>query len=332
MLGFAPLSSVPIGTLPIKGSVFEAEGFQSTQYGTPTAIWDQFGYPEGFIATQYGAPQARQTQYADGFLATQYGTPEGSFLYRAAGFQSTQYGEPRLFPYHQAPWPVSTQVGTPTGKQVWYAASLGIITKYGIPTTPTHQVCVADGFQPVQYGTPVSWRYTPGGLDIICRAQGFRPTKYGTPVASWSQSGESTGFSSTAVGTPRAIMTLHVPSIGPVAQYGTPQARQTQRAQWFKATTIGTPQSRRTQYANSLAPKTRFGTPTVIRSNWYEVRGFKATKFGYPTATQRNAYHVGEWQVSTLFWSPTATQTYPAMSIPPVTRFGRMQLRRNTQC
>lgn len=316
----------------IDGSTYNAEGFQSTQYGAPTAIWDQFGYPEGFIATQYGTPQARQTQYADGFQSTQYGTPDGSFLYRAAGFQSTQYGEPRLFPYHQAPWPVSTQVGTPTGKQVWHAASLGTIAKYGIPTTPTHQVCVAEGFIRTQYGTPVSWRYAPGGRDIICRAQGFRLTQYGTPVASWSQSGEATGFSSTAVGTPRAIMTFHVPSIGPVAQYGTPQARQTQRAQGFKAAAIGTPQSRRTQYAADSAPRTRYGTHSTIRGNWYVAYGFRATKYGTPRAWQRFNYHVGEWTPATQVGTPSSRRTYPATSIPPITRYGTPLLKRTTQC
>lgn len=260
----------------LTGSVYPVQGFLATKFGTPTAIWDQFGYPEGFFATKFG---------------------------------------------------------TPSAKQVWRVKSMGIITRFGTPTTPHDVVGDVESMGIVtRFGIPFAWQYNQANTNVICPVRGFKATKFGTPVAKWDQSGAAEGFCSTRFGTPRAIVTVHVPSIGPVAQFGMPQARQTQRAQGFKATVFGTPQSRRTQYVNSLVPKTRFGTPTATRSNWYEVRGFMATKFGYPMATQRNAYHVGEWPVSTMFGTPKATQTYPVMSIPPVTRFGRPQLRRNTQC
>lgn len=352
MLGFAPLSSVPIGALPATaGATCRTEGHLATQYGNHTAIWDQFGYPSSVQATQYGTPQSRRTQYADGFLAAQYGEPAGKILYRTAGFSSTVIGEPHLFPYHQAPWAISTQfgaprlfpfhvapwptpsqVGTPEGRQAWFAEQLGIITRYGTPTTPTHQTGEAQGISQTNYGAPLAWRRAPGGQDVICRAQDFLATKYGTPAASQEQAGAATGFTVAQYGTPRAITTLRAQSLGAVTQFGSVMARQKQRATGFKAAAVGLPHSRRIQHAGGVATRVRYGTHNTIRSNWYVAYGFRTAKYGAPRAWQRFNYRVGEWPVSTQYGSPSTERTYPAAPIPPIARYGRPLLRRNAQC
>ena len=181
MLGFAALSEVALGGLPDEGTSYDVTGFCSTQFGTPTAKWTQFGTPTGFCSTAFGTPTHRRSQPATGFLATQFGTPTGYKLQRAAGFCSTAIGTPRLFPFHVAPGIHETQFGTPVGRQYWRASPLGPVARFGTPTTRFNQTQSVSGFRTTQFGTPFSIRHAPPFQARICLARGFIDTAFGIP-------------------------------------------------------------------------------------------------------------------------------------------------------
>ena len=335
MLGFAPLSATPLSALPIVGSTYGAESLGViTGFGAPVAIWDQFGDASGFAPTQFGTPTNRRTQPAEGFSSTQLGTPAGYKLQRAQGFAPVLFGTPYLHPSHVAPWPVSTQFGTPAAQQYWKVPSLGAVSKFGTPTTPTNRTGEVSGFAPVRFGKPLAIRHRPPNTDIICRVEGegFNPVRFGTPSARWSQSGQATSIAPTVqFGAPRAFTTHHVEGMAPSVQFGAPSTRTTHRASWFRPVAFGLAGAILTQRAAGLAPKARFGTPKTIRSNWYEVRGFCPVRFGTPRGFQRNNFWADGFKPP-QFGTPAAIQTHRVTSIPPVARLGKPMLKRTTQC
>ena len=77
MLGFAPLSSTPIGALPSVGT-YEASGFTSGAFGTPFAVFRQIGVATGFTSGSFGTPTNTLRQQAAGFTTGQFGTPFGT--------------------------------------------------------------------------------------------------------------------------------------------------------------------------------------------------------------------------------------------------------------
>lgn len=332
MLGFAPLSATPLSALPVTGSTFSVESLGVvSKFGTPVAIWDQFGEAAGFSATLFGTPTNRLTQPVAGFSSVQFGTPAGYKLQRATGFCSTAIGTPRLFPFHVAPGIHETQFGTPVGRQYWRASPLGPVARFGTPTTRFNQTQNVSGFRTTQFGTPFSIRHAPPFQARICLARGFIDTAFGIPSVRWPQTGNATGFLATHLGTPRAVSVCHASSLGPVAAFGTPVARQIQRAAGFVATAFGISHAILTQRIIGAAPSTRFGAPEAVRSNWYVALGFLAAKVGTPHGIQRNNY----WATGfcpTHIGTPACRQVHRIAAIPPITRFGNPTLKRNTQC
>lgn len=303
-----------------------------SQFGTPNGAWDQFCDVSGFAPVQFGTPTHRRTQPVEGFAPVQFGTPAGHKLQRVEGFFPVQFGTPRLHPSHIAPWPVSTQFGTPTARQFWKVPTLGVITKFGTPTTPTNRTGEVSGFAPVRFGKPLAIRHSPPGTNIICRVEGFSLSLFGTPSARWGQTGAVSAIAPTVqFGTPRAILTGHVDSIAPTVQFGTPTVRTKHQVSGFRPVAFGLARAILTQRVTGMEPAVRFGTPKAIRSNWYEVRGFMPVRFGTPRGYQRNNHHVAGF-MSAQFGTPAAYQTHRVISIPPITRFGKPMLKRTTQC
>ena len=333
MLGFAPLSAVPISALPVAGSTFNVDSLGViSNFGTPFAIWDQFVDVSGFAPTQFGTPTVKLTQPVTGFSTTQFGTPAGYKLQRAQGFLATQFGTPYLHPSHVAPWPVSTAFGSPSGRQCWKIQSMGQVAKFGTPTTPTDRTGVVSGFAPVVFGTPVAVRHRPANTAIICSASGFAPVRFGVPAGHWSQVGAVQAIAPTVqFGTPKATMAQRVTGMAPAVQFGTPFVRTTQRASGFNPVAFGLARAILTQRVIGADPKVKFGTPKAVRSDWYEVRGFCPARFGTPAAFQRNNYRVQGFAPA-QFGTPSAYQTHRVTSIPPIARFGKPLLRRTTQC
>ena len=331
------------------GNTFQASGFSPTQFGTPVSISDQFCDASGFIPTKFGAPTHGRTQQAGGLSTTQFGTPTGYKLQRAQGFCTTQFGTPYLHPSHVALWPVSTRFGSPAGRQFWRIPSMGQITRFGTPTTPTNRTCDATGFNRTQLGKPLAWRVLPPNTNQSCRAYGFKTTQIGSPVAHWSRSEVADGFIGTQLGTPRAFTTHHTSGFAgtqfgstmlrpthhasgfSAAQLGSPTLMTTHHAPGTRGTMIGVALAIMTQRASGLAPRTRFGIADTIRSDWYTAYGFLAAKFGYPTGYERNNHHASGFN-PTEFGDPSMRQTHRVTHIAPTSRFGRPLLRRITQC
>lgn len=309
MLAFAPLSATPLSALPIAGSTYAVESLGVvSKFGTPTAIWDQFCDVSGFSPVQFGTQTHRRTQPVSGFAPVQFGTPAGYKLQRVQGFAPVQFGTQLLYPMHVAPWPVSTQFGTPSARQYWNVPSLGVITKFGTPTTPTNRTCNVSGFAPVQFGTPVVVRHRPPNMSIICMAEGFKPVHFGTPAAHWDKSGQVQAIAPTVqFGAPRAITAHHVDGLAPIMRFGTPTIRMTLKVSGLKSTSFGSAKAILTQHGTgsapiihvglakaitthhvgSVAPTTNLGAP--MARTLHRVSGFKSVAFGWPGAvlTQR---------------------------------------------
>ncbi len=333
MLGFAPLSATPLSALPIVGSTYAAESLGVvSKFGSHVGIWDQVGDVSGFAPVQFGVPTNRRAQPATGFAPTQFGEPAGYKLQRASGFAPVQFGVPYLHPSHVAPWPISTLFGTPAAQQYWRAPSLGSVSKFGTPTTPTDRTGNASGFAPVQFGNPVAIRHWPPNTDILCLARGFKPALFGKPAAQWDQAAQAQAVAPTVrFGAPRTFTTHHAEGTAPSVQFGAPATRTTHRASGFRPAVFGLARAILTQRATGLAPKARFGTPKTIRSNWYEVRGFCPFRSGTPRGYQRNNRRADGFS-PVQFGAPAAYQTHRVTSIPPITRFGKPMLKRTTQC
>ena len=333
MLGFAPLSATPLSALPIAGSTFAVDSLGVvSKFGTPLAIWDQFGDVSGFASAQFGTPTNRRTQPATGFAPVQFGTPAGYKLQRAQGFAPAQFGVPYLHPSHVAPWPISTQFGTLSAQQYWRGPSLGAISKFGTPTTPTNRSGNASGFAPVQFGAPLAVRHRPPNTNIICLARGFEPALFGNPVARWDQAAQVQAIApDVQFGAPWSFTTHHAEGMAPAVQFGAPATRTTHRVSGFKPVAFGMAGAILTQHATGTAPKARFGAPKTVRSNWYEARGFCPFRAGTPHGYQRNNHHVDGF-IPIQFGTPAAFHTHRCTSIPPIARLGRPLLKRITQC
>jgi len=333
MLGFATLSATPLSALPAAEAISNAESLGViTRFGSHTGIWNQFGNASGFSTVQVGSPTHRRTQPAEGFTSTQFGTPTGYKTQRASGFAPVQFGVPYLHPSHVAPWPISTQFGTPAAQQYWKVPSLGAVSKFGTPTTPTDRTGNASGFAPVQFGNPVAIRHWPPNTDILCLARGFKLALFGKPVAQWDQAAQAQAIAPTVqFCAPRAFTTHHAESLAPSVQLGAPSTRTTHRVSGFKPVAFGLAGAILTQHATGLAPKARFGTPKTIRSNWYEVRGFCPFRSGTPRGYQRNNRRADGFS-PVQFGTPAAFHTHRCTSIPPIARLGRPLLKRITQC
>ncbi len=333
MLGFAPLSSVALGSLPVPTTtVFPVAGFANTQFGTPFAVFDQLGDVTGISSTVFGVPTNKRTQPVTGFSSTAFGTPEGFKTQRVSGFHNTAFGSPFLYPMHVAPWHPASSFGTPSARQYWRVQSMGAVAKFGTPTTPTNRTGEVSGFAPARFGKPLAIRHRPPGTNIICRVEGFSPSLFGIPSARWGQTGAVSAIAPTVqFGTPRGITTHRASGMAPTVQFGTPTARTKHLVSGFRPVAFGLAGAILTQRVAGMAPAVRFGTPKAIRSNWYEVRGFMPVRFGTPRGYQRNNYHV-EGFMPAQFGTPAAYQTHRVTSIPPIARFGKPMLKRTTQC
>ena len=316
----------------VQGSTYNVVTFGVvTNFGTPAACWDQFSDATGFMPTQFGTPTALLSQPVTGFSTTQFGTPAGYKLQRAQGFAPAQFGSPYLHPPHVAPWPISTQFGTPAAQQYWEVPSLGAVSEFGTPTTPTNRTATASGLAPVRLGRPMATQRTTSGLGIICRPVGFTTAAPGAPVARWAQYGTALPTAPDVhFGAPGSSTVHHTDSIPP-ARLGEPTSRRTQRATGFGLAVLGVPAATLTQHATGTAPKARFGAPKTVRSNWYEVRGFCPFRAGTPRGYQRNNHWASGFGGVQL-GSPSAREARRVSSTPPACRLGVPLLRRNTQC
>lgn len=322
-----------------------ATGFLATQFGSPTSAYWQIQTATGIVHTNFGTPSNGRTQASTGATpSTTFGTPKSARAGTASGFQSfnsgtatskidwqvTQFGTPRLFPFHVAPGYVITQFGTPYATSIKRVTSLGIVTNFGTPTSPTNRTFIAKGASTTQFGYPWGIFYQPPNLTQTQQAYGWTQTQFGTPHAAPEQFGTATGFMSGAFGTPTARRGQQATGFTSTV-FGTPKLSMAAHHAGFKVTQFGTPRARRTQHATSIQSTLRWGTPLAVRSNTYLATGTCSTRFGHPTCFSRFNKHATGFS-STTFGTPTMRQTHLVTMIPPGTVFGAPLLKRVLQC
>ena len=349
MLGFAPLSSVPLSSLP--GTTGQAAtGFVSGSFGTPLAAYARTqsatgispttqipsprglkGLPvTGFCSTAFGAGTGTKQQRPTGFLAGVLGTPR-IFPFNTVGFRSTQFGAGRLFPYHVAPGVHSTQFGSINGWQHWDEVWNPPATKFGTPTTPTNRTAQADGFLATRYGQPSKVAHKPAGESWVCMASGILFAQMGSPVATWPQSGSASGIGPVNLGTPKASLGQRADGIYSVA-VGAPTIKTLLKASGFANGHLGFAAAVMTQPADGAQFGQRFGLPEADISNTHKVYGINASgRIGSPTGFSRFNYRVTGFRPVSI-GSASCHELHRASHVTPICRLGTPIIKRNTQC
>jgi hypothetical protein len=288
-----------------------ATGFSAITFGTPVCPT----LVKGFSAITFGTPTT-PIHPVTGFSAIHFGTPVAAATVTvvATGFKPIAFG-------------------TPTQRRPVQVTSLGRITRFGTPWTPTYRAGAVEGWSAITFGNPVGLPYNPAVLDRYVRPIQFRAIRFGTPTYAGSFTGAVTGHACTSFGTPAAIERARcdVTGLDAHAQFGTPAGRQIQRLTGFRATAFGTPIAARRQQVTGLASRTRFGTPTYTRSGAHHVYGWRGIRFGHPKTFTGSACRVLGFS-STQFGMPSATSAHRVTGLASGTRFGTPQAMRNPRC
>lgn len=322
-----------------------ATGFLATQFGNATAAFWQIQDATGTLLTNFGTPSNVRTQAATGATpATTFGTPASAMALGATGFQAfnsgtatskiewqvTQFGTPRLFPFHVSPGTSVTQFGAPYATSIKRVTTLGRVTQFGTPTSPTNRTLEASGFSTTAFGTAFNFTAPPPNTYQTQQAYGRATTSFGTPYAAQQQFGAATGFFAGSFGTPTALVGQAATGFTSTT-FGLATALFAAHPAGFTPTVFGTPSGRYTLAVSPAPPSTRFGTPATVRSDTYPATGTCRTWFGNPTGFRRfNKPAMGF--TGTAFGTPTCRQTHRVTMLPPATAFGTPLLKRNLQC
>lgn len=330
MLGFAPLSSVPLSSLP-QDVIHVATGFTSGAFGTPFAIFDQFGDADGFTSGTFGSASNARTQPAIGFSGGQFGTPFGHNIQVASGFTGGNFGTPRLYPFHVGPGIHSSLFGTPSGRQNWRAYPLIQPGHFGTPFITFNQTQIATGFTGGHFGVPLGMRVLAPNTDRICIAQPVSGGHFGSHRLTFPQSGTATAIQGGQFGTQKARMVQAATAIAG-GNFGQPTAIMETLATGFRPGVFGVPVARRTQQVSGIYRAPLWGMASSDRSNTYKAVGiYVGSRMGHPTGAQRINYKSSGFS-SGNFGAPLCHQRHRAASITPGGRLGTPILRRNTQC
>ena len=348
MLGFSPLSSVPLSSLPGAGQV--ASGFISGLFGTPIAAYARTqtatgiaptaqlptprglkGLPvTGFCSTAFGTGIGTKQQRPTGFLAGVLGMPR-IFPFNTVGFRSTKFGTGRLFPYHVAPGIHSTQFGPINGWQHWDEVWNPPETRFGTPTTPTNRTAQAAGFLVTRYGQPSKVSHKQAGESWLCIASGFDPVRIGYPAATWPQSGSASGIDTGHLGAPKGIRGQRASGIHSTA-VGAPTVKTLLKASGFASGHLGLAVAMLTQRADGAQFAQRFGLPESDIGNTHKVYGINASgRIGNPTGVSRFNYRVTGFRPVAI-GSASCHESHRASHVTPICRLGTPILKRNTQC
>lgn len=258
-----------------------------------------------------------------------FGVPAGLIYQLATGISSTQFSTPALI--LQATGFGAALFGTSIGKNYFPAQTLGAITKFGAPTSPSPQTVQATGTTSLRLGFPFAFKYAPINLAVLGQAFGITSEKIGIPSAGWRQTGYASGMSLTTFGGPASARSQQLAGFSSTL-FGTSSVSLTQRASGFNTMNAGTPVSGLLLQATSTAPKLSFGQPAVLRSNTFSTYGINAScRFGMPSGFCRfNRFATGF--VSGALGTPTCFQRHRVAPASPETRFGQPLLKRVATC
>lgn len=286
-----------------------ADGFRSTAFGTPAAVFAQVLVAQGWAAGSMGAQHA-VAPAAVGWCSTAFGVADSavSDAMPAGAIHSTEFGTPQ-----------STQVNP--------AATIGAVVRFGSPSRP-HLVTVSPtGFSRTRYGAPIAYNLPTSAFPRVADATGFYATQFGAAsvahyVLSTAPSTQLGGASARA--TQQALGNIF-------GAMGTPSAGAAGTAAGFRQTALGTPTALRRMAANGFCT-TRFGMPSARRDGAHLAYPTgPLVRSGHPKA-QRRFNHPAAGFSGTSFGVPAGTQQYDALHIAPGARFGRPLRSRGSTC
>lgn len=351
MLGFSPLSSVPLSSLPGAGQV--ASGFISGLFGTPIAAYARTQVATGIAPTnQLPAPRGLKGLPVTGFTSALFGTGAGTKQQRPTGFQtgavgnprifpyspppinSTQFGTARLFPYHVAPGINGTQFGALAGWQHWNAQPLGSpgpTSRVSMAYFRFDQTRVATGASTTRTGAAQSRVVLSIPVGRTCQAFGVCATAFGSARYVYAQSTSATSMSATAFGAPRAVFVqLATGWVG--TSVPAPAAAIATYAHGSRMPAYGAAILRITLPATGFLYAQRFGLASSERSNTYETYGINcAGRFGQPVGGSWHNHPATGFALAVL-GAPALKQGHRATGLPPNGHLGDPLLKRITQC
>lgn len=315
---------------PNDGGVYQASGFTAAGFGTPHAVWTQYGQASGF-AGNFGTPTHTRSQPATGFQSGDFGTPFGRNIQVVSGFTGGSFGLPRIYPYSVAPGIHSGQFGTPSGRQVFVASPIIQPGRFGTPYITFNQSQTASGFTSGTFGKPMAIRHSPPNTDVICVAASFGPGTFGTPRLIVHQTGVASSVGVGHFGSPKAQIVQRASGFQS-GVFGLPGCSVRGHVQGFRSGSFGTPRVCTVHQAAGIGGRGRWGLPTSDFLGTHKATSiYVGERFGQPTA-RRGPFYVAEGFTSGAFGTPAAVHIHRVASIPPGGRFGRPLLRRNAQC
>lgn len=258
------------------------------------------------------APVAPPAQEANGFCNTAFGTP--SLANTATGLSVTAFG-------------------TPSVRHVAHAAGFAS-PAFGLALALATRLEQASGFSLTRFGGPTAYGRASATADTIASARFIASARV-------------------RFGLPRALLTpppCEVQTLGPLAQFGTPAARQVHRLQatggdgtlfgqaranlrahasGARALQFGSPAAAHGAHAASLPPVARFGTPLV----WWAHRatGREHTQFGRPAGRLSTVCPASGFS-SAQFGTPSAFQLHHPQALGRITHFGTPIVQRGSAC
>lgn len=352
MFGFAPLTSVPLSSLPAVVAR-SAAGFVTGGFGTPLAGYARTQEATGFLTGAVGDPRYVWRVDATSIAPTTTFGATRLFPYAAVGFQngatfgttrlfpyhavpinSTQFGTGRLFPYHVAPGINGTQFGALAGWQHWNAQPLGApgpTSRVSMAYFRFDQTRVATGASTTHIGTAQGHHVLTTPVGRTCQAFGICATAFGSARYVYAQSTSATSMSATAFGTPRAVFVqLATGWVG--TSVPAPAAAIATYAHGSPMPAYGAATLRITLPATGFLYAQRFGLANSERSNTYETYGInRAGRFGQPVGGSRHNHPATGFALAVL-GAPALKQGHRATGLPPNGHLGDPLLKRITQC
>ncbi len=301
-----------------------------TAFGSPLAVFLQVGEATGWTETTFGTPVQAGIQDSTGFTETTFGTP--AIIPAAVGWSETTFGTASIL-FTEQGWSETT-FGTPGSQVIHRAASIGLTTLLGTPTTPTNREFEAEGFltgnQDAAHVALVrtdgsTWNTLTQARWIDARADFGEPTAVASIACVASALDPATTFGgASAFDSPYCLAEPIEPG-----SFGEPGLLLTQGADGWRETVFGTAVARLILSASSIEPTVRFGDAIQFGEN--TAYGWSSTGFGQPTGFVRFNYPAEGW-TETAFGEHLALQGHRASALPPATEFGTPLLLRNTPC
>lgn len=256
----------------------------------------------------------------------------GSTIYPADGWKATQFGTPSRAETVTASGWLSTLFGSAWGANAFPAASVGRLTRFGTPATPTFLQPQASGWQSPKFGTPYGiapFAFEPENL--VTPASGWKSVVFGVHSASVHFAGQSQGWQSPQFAAPKFTASGGAVTVGLLASFGQPIGGAAGRVAGWQAAQFGTPIIAAGYLAQGFS-RTKFGAPRSQVPGALLVRGWCGTRMGTPLGRILPQGYAATGFGGLQFGLAATFVRHKASTMASPTRYGRPILRRNPTC